>query len=456
MSQPNIVSNKPKKTNNITAFFQRILHLPRDINPLWLLPAIIMVLCLVVPILTIFDLAFNPEENIWPHLYATVLGGYISDTLVLILGVGILCLFLGVSTAWLVTMYNFPGRKIAASLLLLPLAMPSYIIAYCYVEIFDYSNIVQSGIRSIGGFSSAKDYWFFEIRSMGGAIFVLSIVLYPYVYLTSRAAFLQQSISMLEASRMLGHSSRSTFLKIALPLARPAIFIGLTLALMECLNDVGAVEFFGVNTLTVGIYATWLERGNLGGGAQIALILLAFIFVLIIFEKSARRGAQYSTTRQMRPIKRINLTKKQAFGAMSFCFMPIILGFVFPTIQLVADSLEFIDDTNYTAFIGYAKNSLMLSSITAILAVIIALFLSYSERIFNVKLVGWIAKLASVGYAIPGVILGLGIFIALLSFDDFIAPTLEYLGYENATKKMILSGSIFAIIFAYLVRFLAV
>lgn len=439
------------------AKIRNIIHLPRDINPLWLLPAIFMAFCLIFPIATIFNIAFHPEENIWPHLYNTVLGGYISDTITLILGVGAFSLFIGVSSAWLVTMYQFPGRKIASRLLLLPLAMPTYIVAYCYVEIFDYSNFIQSTIRDFGGFQSARDYWFFEIRSMGGAIFVLSIVLYPYVYLTSRAAFLQQDVSMLEASRMLGQSARATFYKIALPMARPAIFVGLTLALMECLNDVGAVEFFGVNTLTVGIYATWLGRGNLGGGAQIALILLAFIFILIIAEKWFRRGASYGhTARRLRPITPKKLTGKHAALAMFICFTPIILGFVFPIIQLLADSVKYINITDYSAFIGYAKNSLLLSGAAAILAVVIGLLLSYSERIFNVKLVGWIAKLASVGYAIPGVILGLGIFISLISFDNILGPLLEFIGFEGASKRMLLSGSIFAIIFAYLVRFLAV
>ena len=436
---------------------QKILHLPRDINPLWLLPALILVFCLLAPIATIFNIAFYPEENIWPHLFRTVLGGYISDTLILILGVGIISLSIGVSTAWLVTMYEFPGRKLASRLLLLPLAMPTYIIAYCYVEIFDYSNVIQSTIRTIGGFSSARDYWFFEIRSMGGAIFVLSIVLYPYIYLTSRAAFLQQDVSMLEASRMLGHSAKSSFLKIALPMARPAIFVGLTLTLMECLNDVGAVEFFGVNTLTVGIYATWLGRGNLGGGAQIALILLAFIFILIIAEKWARRGARYShTTRRLRPIAAQKLHGKTGILVTFMCFMPILFGFVIPLAQLVADSIQYIGVTDYDAFIGYAKNSLMLAGSAAILAVIIGLFLSYSERIFNIKLIGWIAKLASVGYAIPGVILGLGIFISLISFDNMLGSVLEFFGFVGASSQMLLSGSLFAIVFAYLVRFLAV
>lgn len=439
------------------AAIKKTLHLPRDINPFWLLPALLMAFCLIAPIFTIFNIAFHPEENIWPHLYNTVLGGYISDTLILILGVGSISLTIGVSTAWLVTMYDFWGRKTASRLLLLPLAMPTYIVAYCYVEIFDYSNVIQSTIRDIGGFTSARDYWFFEIRSMGGAIFVLSIVLYPYVYLTSRAAFLQQNTNMLEASRLLGHSARATFFKIALPMARPAIFVGLTLALMECLNDVGAVEFFGVNTLTVGIYATWLGRGNLGGGAQIALILLGFIFVLIVVEKWARRGASYShTTRQIRPITPHKLYGKASFAAAFVCFAPLVLGFAFPLVQLLADSVQYIDQTDYSAFIGYARNSLMLAGSAAILAVIIGLFLSYSERLFDIKLVGWIAKLASVGYAIPGVILGLGIFISLISFDSMISPMLEFIGFENASKQMWLSGSIFAIIFAYLVRFLAV
>lgn len=436
---------------------RKLLNLPRDINPLWLLPALFMVFCLVAPIVTIFNIALYPEENIWPHLYNTVLGGYISDTLILILGVGSISLTIGVSTAWLVTMYSFPGHKIASRLLLVPLAMPTYIVAYCYVEIFDYSNFIQSTIRNIGGFSSARDYWFFEIRSMGGAIFVLSMVLYPYIFLTSRAAFLQQNTSMLEASRMLGHSAKATFYKIALPMARPAIFVGLTLTLMECLNDVGAVEFFGVNTLTVGIYATWLGRGNLGGGAQIALILLGFIFLLIIAEKWARRHASYShTTKRIRAIIPEPLTGKSAWLAIVICYTPIILGFVFPLLQLLADGIKYIDTTDYVAFIGYAKNSLMLSGSAAILAVIIGLLLSYSERIFNIPLVGWIAKLASVGYAIPGVILGLGIFISLISFDQGLGSVLGLIGFEGMSQQTFLSGSIFAIIFAYLVRFLAV
>ena len=228
----------------------------------------------LAPIIAIAVIAFQPSGDTWPHLIENVLPGAVRRTVGLMLGVGLLTLLIGTGTAWLVTMYRFPGRRYFQWLLLLPMAMPTYIIAYCYLELLDYSGVVQTGLRGLFGWRNAQDYWFPDIRSLGGAIFVMSAVLYPYVYITARASFIAQSVCVIEASRTLGRSASETFWQIALPLARPALAAGVALALMETLNDIGAVEFFGVRTLTVAVYDTWLDRGSLAGATQIACVML--------------------------------------------------------------------------------------------------------------------------------------------------------------------------------------
>jgi iron(III) transport system permease protein len=273
-----------------------VARLKESGNLRWSAAAFLISLIALAPILAIAVIALGPSGDAWSHLIANVLPGSLRRTLGLMAGVGLFSLLIGTGTAWLVTMYRFPGRRIFQWLLLLPLAIPTYIIAYSYLELLDYSRVVQSALRELFGWRDARSYWFPDIRSLGGAIFVMSAVLYPYVYITARASFFAQSVCVLEVSRTLGRSAAATFWQVALPLARPALAAGVALALMETLNDIGAVEFFGVRTLTVAIYDTWLDRNSLAGAAQIACIMLAFVFALLAIERTMRAGRRFHHT----------------------------------------------------------------------------------------------------------------------------------------------------------------
>ena len=267
---------------------------PRPVSErLFAAAALVIGLALVLPVVTIIVLALMPTENVWPHLLSTVLPGYVMRTVALMAGVGLITFVVGTGTAWLVTMCRFPLRPLFVWASLLPMAMPGYIVAYAYVDFLSFAGPVQTGLRGLMGWKTPADYWFPEIRSLGGAIFVLSMVLYPYVFLTARASFIRQPATQLEVARALGRSPWGAFRTVALPLARPGIAVGVSLALMECLNDIGAAGFFGVRTLTLGVYTTWLSQGNLGGAAQISAVMLLFIFVLLWIERQARRRQSF-------------------------------------------------------------------------------------------------------------------------------------------------------------------
>ncbi|VAW15049.1 Ferric iron ABC transporter, permease protein [hydrothermal vent metagenome] len=417
--------------------------------------AVAVAAMIALPIVAVIVLAAFPDENIWPHLFATVLPGYVTTTGGLMAGVGLITLFVGTGTAWLVTMYTFPGRGAFEWLLLVPLAMPTYIIAYTYVDVFDYSGLVQSSLRQAFGWQSARDYWFPEIRSLGGAIFVMSFVLYPYVYLTARAAFEQQSFSMIEAARTLGHSLWSSFVRVALPMARPAIAIGVILALMETLNDIGAVQYFGVNTLTVGVYTTWLQKNNLGGAAQIATIMLAFVFLLIWIERWARQGRRFHQTvaRHRFPVRH-PLTGKRALAAAAVCALPIVIGFVVPGAVLAEAAITYFDADSLRGFTSNVFNSLTLATLAASLTLLFGIFLSYASRLSRTRPVRGAALAASVGYAVPGTVLAIGILVPLAGIDNFIDGVARAnFGFSTG---LLLSGTIFAITYAYVVRFMAI
>ncbi len=289
-----------------------------------------------VPVLAVIYLAFTPGENIWPHLVSTVLGGYVTTTLILMLGVGAGTLIIGVGTAWLVTMCRFPGRRLFEWGMLLPMAMPAYIIAYVYTDILEFAGPLQGALREIFGWSSKRDYWFPEIRSLGGAIAMMTLVLYPYVYLLSRAAFLEQSVGVFEASRSLGRGPWRSFFTVALPLARPAIIIGLYLVLMETLNDFGTVDFFAVNTFSLGIFDVWMNMNNVSGAAQLATVLLVFVAFLVIGERYARRKQRFHhTSTKMQALPGFQLPGARGILATAGCLTPILFGFVLPTVILM-------------------------------------------------------------------------------------------------------------------------
>jgi len=422
---------------------------------LWGIGAAIVSMLVAAPVVAIAVLALFPAENIWPHLVATVLPGYVSTTLILMIGVGVSTFIIGTGTAWLVTTCRFPGRSVLQWALLIPLAMPTYIIAYTYVDLFEYSGVVQTALRTAFGWTSVRDYWFPEIRSLPGAIFVMSFVLYPYVYLTSRATFSRQSAGFLEVSRTLGRGPWGAFYSVALPMARPAIVIGVTLAMMETLNDIGAVEFFGVNTLTVGIYVTWLGRSNLGGAAQIATVMLAFVFLLIWLERAARRHQKFhDTSSKQRPPHPVQLSGARKWLVTFACALPLLFGFVIPAIVLVDASLVFYEDALDGRYLQYVSNSLLLASTAAITAVVVGCFLAYDHRLSRSRVVQFAIRFSSIGYAVPGAVLGIGILIPLASLDNFIdGLAREFLGFSTG---LLMTGTMFALIFAYLVRFLAI
>lgn len=408
-----------------------------------------------IPIITIFALTLAPGDNIWPHLLTNVLPHSVTTTLLLMVGTGILTLTIGTATAWLVTMYNFPGRNVLDRLLVIPLAVPTYIVAYCYVEFLEFTGPVQSALRSLTGWRLSTDYWFPEIRSLGGAMFVMSCVLYPYVYLTARATFIQQSVCALEVARTLGRTSLGTLWSVALPLARPALVAGLALVLMECLNDIGAVEYLGVETLTASIYSTWLQRSSLGGAAQIASVILVFILLLLFFERAARGQAQHHhTSSKYRALPAQAISGLKGYLACLTCLLPFVLGFAIPFLILAKHATFYWRDSIENGFLLAAWHSFSLASLGAVLAVLTAVALTYSKRVCKNPLIPPAVRLAALGYAIPGTVLAIGLLIPLAAFDNWLDGMMRET--FDLPIGLLLSGSLFAITLAYVIRFLAV
>jgi iron(III) transport system permease protein len=422
---------------------------------LWLIGGVIVAAIVAAPIIAIAWIALFPSENIWPHLISTVLPRQILNTALLMLGNGLGVLIIGVSSAWLVTTCRFPGRPIFEWALLLPLAVPAYIVAFVYTDIFEFAGIFQTSLRTLFGWETAQDYLFPNIRSLGGAIFVMSSVLYPYVYLLARATFQEQSVCMLEASRMLGRGPWRTFFTVALPLARPAIVVGLALALMETLADFGTVDFFAVNTLTVGVFNVWLNMGNAGGAAQISLVTLAFVIALLALERIGRRGQRYHhTSTRYRPMPPFELRGLRAAVAFAVCALPIIAGFIIPALVLSRHAIVHFEQSWTPAFFVFARNSILLAGIAAAGAVTLAVFLAYGRRVAGHTIFGALSRIAMLGYAVPGAVLAIGVIIPLAKFDN--AVDLLARDLFGVSTGLLLSGTVFAVIFAYIVRFLAV
>lgn len=422
----------------------------------WQIAAIAITGLVLLPIAAIVWIALSPTGDLWGQLLRTVLPGSLQTTLLLMAGVGVITAAVGVGTAWIVTMCAFPGRKILDWALLVPLAVPTYIVAFAYIEILDYTGPVQSLIRSLFGFKTSREYWFPEIRSLGGAVFVMSAVLYPYVYLTARASFLIQSASMLDVSRTLGASPYGLFFRIALPLARPAIAIGVSLALMECLNDIGAVTFFGVRTLTFSVYDVWLNRSSLSGAAQLALAMLVMVLLLIWLERLGRSRQRFDAggSSKQRAPTRFTLTGFKAGLVFAVCFLPILFGFVIPGLLLADRASRRLDTLLTPGFLETVWNSFSLATIAALITVVISVALAYALRINNKGPLKAAVRLASVGYAIPGTVLAIGILIPLATFDNALDAWMrDTFGIKTG---LLLLGSGTGLVYAYVVRFLAV
>ena len=410
---------------------------------------------MLLPLAGVAGLALAPTDGLWGHLATTVLPGALQRTAFLMLGAGALTLIIGTLTAWLVTMFRFPGRDAVAWLLLVPLAMPVYIVAYCYGDLFDVTGPIQSAIRTLTGARLAGQYWFPEIKSMPGAVFVMSMVLYPYVYLSARASFLQQSSGALEVARTLGLSMSGVFWRVALPMARPALVAGVSLVLMECLNDVGAVQYLGVPTLTVAAYATWLQRGSLAGAAQIALVMLGFVLALILLERMLRGSrAFHDKTGSQRPPPELQLEGWRGTAALAACLLPPLLGFFLPVLALLRGALARIGDGADTAFIRAAATSLIVSLLAALLAGLVALLIAYARRVAPNGLTRPAIRLAGLGYAVPGTVLALGLLGTLTAFDNWAAGLLK--ASLGINPGLLISGTAAIVVLALVIRFMAV
>ena len=421
----------------------------------WVITAFITTAIVVLPVLSVLYLALFPEDNVWPHLIDTTLPRYLSTTLLLMLGVSAITLVIGLSTAWAVTMCEFPGRRFFEWAMLLPFAVPAYVIAYVYTSLLDYAGPVQTTMRDWSGWRNAGDYWFPEIRTLEGATLMIGLVLYPYVYLLARAAFMDQSPSLFAVSRSLGHSAISTFFRVVLPIARPAVAVGLSLVLMETLNDFGTVDFFAVQTLTAGLFDTWMGLGSLGGAAQIATVMLAFVVILVTLERYSRRKQQQFSARDNRdPIQRFKLSPGRQILCIVVCATPVVLGFLVPAITLGHYAWEYFDESWNSSFIRNTLNSLFLSATAALTTLFIGITLAYSRRLHDTHGMRVMMRLSSLGYAMPGAVLAVGVIIPLAGFDNWLDSVLRSsFGFSSG---LLLSGSAFALVFAYTVRFLAV
>ncbi|WP_082817835.1 iron ABC transporter permease [Thalassospira sp. MCCC 1A02491] len=429
--------------------------LPRGQSAVWLIGAFVIAMMVAAPIIAVAYLAFFPTENIWPHLASTMLPRYVKNTAVLMFGVGVGVTLLGVSSAWVVTMCKLPGKRFFEWAMLLPMAVPAYIVAYVYTDLLEYAGPVQRLLRDIFGWSSAADYWFPDIRTKGGAILVLSLTLYPYVYMLARAAFLAQSICVIEAARVLGRSAWSSFVTVALPLARPAIVVGVVIALMETLNDFGTIDFFAVHTLTAGVFNVWLGMGNAGGAAQIALTMLAVVIALLVIERYSRRRQRFhDTTNRYQELPGYDLGPMAKAGALAICILPIVLGFVVPSMVLIYYSVGYFDQSWTADFFEFAGNSLLVSGLATALAVGCALFMAYALRLFPQPFLKFFVRLSSVGYAVPGAVLAIGVLIPFARFDNALDAVMR--DTFGISTGLLLSGTVFALVFAYAVRFMAV
>lgn len=434
----------------LTAWRQR-----RRASPLWTAGVAVILAITLLPVASILWLAVAGEGGGWAHLSANVLPAAIGTTVLLLAGVGVVTAIAGTATAWLVTQYRFPGRDLASWLLLLPLAVPTYIVAYSYGALLDYAGPVQSGLRALFGLVDRRDYWFPEVRSLPGSAFVLATVLYPYVYLSMRASFLQQSVGTLEVARTLGTSMTGALFRVALPLARPALAGGLALVLMEALNDLGATEYLGVRTLTVSAYQTWLQRSSLTGAAEIATITLFFVAAAFALERASRGGGSYhDPVARWRPVPEIEVSGLKGWGMLAVVLVPVVLGFVLPMLMLTGSAWRYLGEVLELGFWRAALNSLVLAVLAAGLATVLALFLAYARRVAPNGFTKPAVRLTGFGYALPGTILALGLLIPLATLDNgFDGLMRSWLGVSTG---LVLSGTIFAVLLAYLVRFMAV
>lgn len=421
----------------------------------WTLGAVVIAAVVLAPILSIFWMALTPTENIWPHLMATVLPRYLGTTLMLMAGVAVLTAAMGTGSAWLVSQYRFPGRDWLAHALLFPLAIPAFVGAYALVDVLDYAGPVQSALRATFGWTTARDYWFPEIRSLPAAILVLSFALYPYVYLLARAAYREQSGRAYEVARALGCGPWGLFLRIGWPLARPAIAAGVALALMETVADYGTVLHFGVQTLTTGVFSTWLNGGNAGGAAQIAGVILVLILLLVGLERAGRGGARFHRLgRGAQAVEPQAIAGRKCWYATVLCLIPFAGGFVLPVSVMLVHAAKAPGGWLAPGLMDALKNTLIVGGLAALVTVGAAIFLVYALRMKGSTAARTLLPLTLIGYAAPGAVLALGLLLPLAALDHRLADTI--LALTGWDPGLMITGTAFALGLAYMVRFFGI
>jgi iron(III) transport system permease protein len=417
--------------------------------------AILAAAIVLMPAIAIVVIAATGGTDNWPHLLSNVIPRATLRTLILLAGVGTITAIVGVVTAWLVASCEFPGRRLLSGLLVLPLAIPAYLGAYAFAEFFSFTGPVQTAYRALFGFQTSRDYWFPEVRTTGGAMLVLSSVLYPYIYLSARSMFLMQGRAAADVARTLGAGPLKVFAKIQIPMARPAIMVGLTLVAMETLNDIGAVEYLGVQTLTFSIFDTWLNRGSLAGAAQIACIMLVFVICLMMVERAARRRQRFSsqkTTAAVHDSVRLKLAGWTKWAASLACLLPPLIGFAIPVFVLGGYAARRLEQFASTRLLSALWHSVLVSGSTALVAVLLAFLLAYAARTTRSRLNAAAGRFASFGYGVPGTVLAMGVLIPLANFDNAVDAFLR--AQFGISTGLLLSGTGFAIIYACTVRFL--
>ncbi|MEF1254673.1 MULTISPECIES: ABC transporter permease [unclassified Vibrio] len=426
----------------------------KEKNYLWKTSSGALALLLVLPILAIFTTAVGETNELFSHLMSTVMPTYAYNTVVLVIGTILLSLVLGIPSAWIMAMCRLPSERILQWALVLPLAMPGYIVGYIFTDWFDFAGPVQIFLRDLTGWGPGE-YWFPDIRTLTGATIVLSLVLYPYVYLLCRAAFMEQNVSLLQSARLLKCSPWESFRRISLPLARPSIAVGLSLVAMETVGDFGTVSYFAVNTLTTAVYDTWLGYSSLTAAAKISAIMLVVVILLLSAERYSRRKQKlFQSQFSSREDFRYDLVGWKKWLALTWCWGLVCVAFILPLGQLLIYAYKYFAQSWTAEFREYALNSLYVSLAAAFIGVMVALIVNFSQRVNPSRQSLAFMRLSSMGYAVPGTVLAIGVMVPVLSMDHLVNDVAKYMEWER--PGLIFSGSMFAIVFAMVVRFSAV
>ena len=421
-------------------------------NRIWTVVAWAIATLVGIPIIVVAAALFTPQSDSWSHLRDTVLIDYVVNTVALTLAVGALAALIGIAAAWTVATREFPGRRLFSWALVLPLAAPAYVVAYVYTDLLEFAGPLQSALRAATGWA-AGEYWFPPIRSLPGAALVLSLVLYPYVYLLARTAFETQAASLFEAARVLGARPRRAFVAVALPAARPVIAVGIALAMMETVADYGVVDYFGVSTFTTGIFRTWFALGDRAAALELAAWLFVLALMLVLAEHAARRGRYSNPVARDVAAPRVVLRGVRAILAVVGCSIPLVLGFVVPVVVLASHAAAVGDPLLNRAFGGFVANSVVVAGATAGVATLLAVCLAYSGRLSGGRTTGLALRAATLGYALPGTVVAVGVLVPLALLDKSVARFMAGYGVDVG---LLLTGTVAALVFAYVVRFLTV